>query len=70
MKRQPNKKNKNIFQIYGINGCSNILNQNKLNILRIDIMIGGNAEKKTWFDNIIKEKKHQIHHISKNEFLI
>ena len=32
-------------------------------------MIGGNAEKKTWFDNIIKEKKHQIHHISKNEFL-
>ena len=46
MKKQPMKKKQGIYQIHGLNGCSNIIGEKNLKIIRIDIMIGGNAEKK------------------------
>ena len=48
MRKQPAKKNQGIYQIHGLNGCSNIIGEKNLQIIRIDIMIGGNAEKKKW----------------------
>ena len=37
--------------------------------IRIDIMIGGNAEKKKWVNNLTKIKSYQIHRIPKVQFL-
>ena len=45
MVKKAKKKNHDFFQVYGINGTSNIIQSKKLNILRIDIMVGGMAEK-------------------------
>ena len=69
MRKQPVKKKQNIYQIYGLNGCSNIINEKNLKIIRIDIMIGGNAEKKKWVNNLAKIKSYQIHRIPKDQFL-
>ena len=44
MRKQPAKKKQSIYQIHGLNGCSNIIQEKKMNIIRIDIMAGGNAE--------------------------
>ena len=38
-------------------------------IIRIDIMIGGNAEKKKWVINLMKVKTHSIYRIPKNQLL-
>ena len=69
MRKQPAKKKQGIYQVYGLNGCSNILNENNLKIIRIDIMIGGNAEKKKWINNLAEVKKNLIHRIPKDQFL-
>ena len=61
MRKQPTKKKYGIHQIYGLNGCSNIIQEKKLIIIRIDIMAGGNAEKKKWVNNLAKIKSYQIH---------
>ena len=57
------------FSIYGINGCYNVINQTKLEISRIDIMVDSVAFKKGWIRNIIKSKKYPIHQIPKVQFL-
>ena len=48
MSNKIKKKNDDGFQIYGINGCYNIIQVKKINIFRIDIMVNGIAEKKKW----------------------
>jgi ribosome-associated heat shock protein Hsp15 len=47
MVKKAKKKNQNFFQVYGINGVSNVIQAKKNNIIRIDIMVGGMAEKNT-----------------------
>ena len=69
MRKQPAKKKQHIYQIYGLNGCSNIIQDKKLNIIRIDIMDGGNAEKKKWVNNLAKARKYPIHRMPKDQFL-
>ena len=54
MKKRQVKNRKQISQIHGINGCFNVLNHNKINIIKIELMIGGIAEKKNWVNNIVK----------------
>ena len=63
------KKNDDGFQIHGINGCYNIIQVKKINILRIDIMVNGIAEKKKWVMNLISSNKYPIHRIPKPQFL-
>ena len=62
-------KNGDIFQIYGINGCFNIIKTKKIKILRIDIMLNGIADKKKWVSNLISLKQFPIHRIPKAQFL-
>ena len=69
MRKQPAKKKQNIYQIHGLNGCSNIVHEKKINIIRIDIMAGGNAEKKKWVNNLVKAKKYPVHRMLKDQFL-
>ena len=69
MIKKPKKKNQDIFQIYGINGTSNIIQARKITILRIDIMVGGAAEKKSWVVNLSRKKSLPIHRIPKEQFL-
>ena len=69
MRKQPTKKTHGIYQIYGLNGCSNIIQEKKLNIIHIDIMAGGNAEKKKWVNTLAKIKSYQIHRMPKDQFL-
>ena len=69
MKKQPTKKKQSIYQIHGLNGCSNIVQEKKLNIIRIDIMAGGNAEKKKWVNILAKARKYPIHRMPKDQFL-
>ena len=69
MKKQPTKKKQSIYQIHGLNGCSNIVQEKKLNIIRIDIMAGGNAEKKKWGNSLAKARKYPIHRMPKDQFL-
>ena len=69
MKKQPAKKKQSIYQIHGLNGCSNIVQEKKLNIIRIDIMAGGNAEKKKWVNSLAKARKYPIHRMPKDQFL-
>ena len=56
MVKQTKKKNQNYYQIYGLNGSFNVIQSKKVNILRIDIMVGGMAEKKSWVVNLSKKK--------------
>ena len=69
MKKQPAKKKQSIYQIHGLNGCSNIVQEKKMNIIRIDIMAGGNAEKKKWVNSLAKARKYPIHRMPKDQFL-
>ena len=69
MRKQPVKKNQGIYTIYGLNGCSNIIGENNLKISRIDIMIGGNAEKKKWVNSLAKIKTYPVHRMGKDQFL-
>ena len=69
MRKQPAKKKQRIYQIYGINGCFNIVQEKKLNIIQIDIMAGGNAEKKKWINNLAKVKKYPVNRMLKDHFL-
>ena len=69
MRKQPTKKKQGIYQIYGLNGCSNIINEKTLKIIRIAIMIGGNAEKKKWVNSLAKAKTYSLHRMPKDQFL-
>ena len=69
MRKQPMKKKQHIYQIHGLNGCSNIVQDKKLNIIRIDIMTGGNAEKKKWVNSLANSKKYPVHRMLKDQFL-
>ena len=69
MSKQPTKKKQGIYQIHGLNGSSNIINEKKLTIIRIDIMEGGNAEKKKWVNNLGKIKENLILRLGKDQFL-
>ncbi|SVC36432.1 uncharacterized protein METZ01_LOCUS289286, partial [marine metagenome] len=70
MVKQTKKKKRDFFQVYGINGTSNIIQaKKKINIVRIDIMLGGMAEKKSWVVNLSKNKLLPIHRIPKVQFL-
>ena len=69
MRKQPTKKKQGIYQIHGLNGCSNIIGEKSLKIICIDIMSGGNAEKKKWVNNLAKTKKHPINRMGKDQFL-
>ena len=69
MSKQVKGKNKDFFQIYGINGSSSIIQTKKVRILRVDIMIGGIAEKKTWVSNLFRSKSLPVYKIPKLQFL-
>ena len=69
MRKQPAKKKQGIYEIYGLNGCSNIINEKNLQIKRIDIMVGGNAEKKKWVNSLFKANKYPVHRMIKDQFL-
>ena len=69
MVKQTKKKNQNYYQIYGLNGSFNVIQSKKVNILRIDIMAGGMAEKKSWVVNLSKKKSFPCHCIPKATFL-
>ena len=69
MRKQPKKKNQNIYQIFGINGVLNILKHKKNNIIKVDIMQGGIAEKKSQLNKFVKTKTYPVHRFSKDQFL-
>jgi len=69
MVKKAKKKNQDFFQVYGINGVSNVIQAKKVNILRIDIMIGGMAEKKSSVVNLFHNKSLPVHRIPKAQFL-
>ena len=69
MKKETNKKNKNIHQIFGLNGALNILDYKKKKIIRVDIMQGGLAERKSIIIQYIKSKSFPMYCLSKDQFL-
>jgi len=69
MAKQAKKKNQDFLQVYGINGSSNILQAKKLKIVRIDIMMGGISEKKSWVVKLSRDKSLPVNRISKTQFL-
>ena len=69
MIKQAKKKNKDFFQVYGINGSSNVIEAKKISIIRIDIMAGGMAEKKSWSTKLFRNKSLPVHRIPKAQFL-
>ena len=69
MVKQAKKKNQDFFQVYGINGVSNVIQTKKVNIVRIDIMVGGMAEKKSLVVNLSRNKSLPVHRIPKDQFL-
>ena len=69
MIKQAKKKNQDYFQIYGINGSSKVIQEKKINIIRIDIMTGGIAEKKSCVINLSRIKSSLVHRMPKVQFL-
>ena len=69
MRKQPKKKNQNIYQIFGLNGTLNILEYKKKKIIRVDIMQGGVAERKPVVNTLIKTKTFPVHRLTKDIFL-
>ena len=69
MVKQSKKKNQSLYQVYGINGTSNIIHEKKIKIVRIDIMVGSAAEKKTWVAKLFNNKSLPVHRIPKLQFL-
>ena len=54
MRKQAKKKKQNIYQIFGLNGTLNILEYKKKKIIRVDIMQGGVAERKSVVNKLVK----------------
>ena len=69
MKKDANKKNKNIHQIFGLNGSLNLLEYYKKKIKRVDIMSGGVAERKIPKQQLQKTVFFPIFRLSKDQFL-
>ncbi len=69
MKKDANKKNKNIHQIFGLNGSLNILKYYYKKIKRIDVMSGGVADRKISPKDLQKTTLFPINHLSKDKFL-
>ena len=69
MVKKAKKKNQDFFQTYGINSVSNVIEAKKVNIIRIDLMVGGVAEKKSLIINLLRIKTLPIHRIPKVQFL-
>ena len=69
MMKQTKKKKQDFFQVYGINGSSNVIQAKKINLVRIDIMVGGMAEKKSWVTNLARNNSLPFHRIPKAQFL-
>ena len=69
MRKQPKKKNQNIYQIFGLNGILNIIEYKKKKIIRVDIMQGGVAERKSIVNKLIKTKIFPIHRLAKDHYL-
>lgn len=69
MKKDANKKNKNIHQIFGLNGSLNLLEYYKKKIRRVDIMNGGVAERKMSTKQLKKSNFFPVHRLSKDQFL-
>ena len=69
MRKQPKKKNQNIYQIFGLNGTLNILEYKKKKIIRVDIMQGGVAERKPIVNKLIKTKSFPVYRLTKDIFL-
>tara|TARA_X000001036_G_scaffold252574_1_gene235070 strand:- start:9450 stop:10205 length:756 start_codon:yes stop_codon:yes gene_type:complete len=66
------KKNKKIYNpnmVFGINGCLNVLTAKKLEIVSIQVMIGGNAEHNKLINKHCNEFSHKVQKINKKEFL-
>ena len=69
MGKQTNKQKQNIYHVFGLNGALNILDYKKSKIIRIDIMQGGIAEKKSQLNKLIKTKIYPFHRLPKDQFL-
>ena len=69
MTKKTKKKNPEYFQVYGINGTFNIIQAKKIKIARIDIMVEGIADKKSWVVNLASNKSLPVHRIPKAQFL-
>ena len=69
MGKQTKKQKQNIYHVFGLNGAFNILDHKKSKIIRIDIMQGGLAEKKSQLNKLINTKIYPIHHLPKDQFL-
>ncbi len=69
MAKQAKKKNQHFFQIYGIYGSSNVIQAKKISIVRIEIMMGGMAEKKSWVTKLSRDKSLPVYRIPKTQFL-
>ena len=69
MSKQTKKTKQDFFQIFGINGSSNLIESNKVSIVRIDIMEGGIARRKAWVTNLIRTKTFPIYQLPKSQFL-
>ena len=66
------KKNKKIYSpnmVFGINGCLNVLTAKKLEIISIQIMIGGNAEHNKLINQHCNQFPQKVQKINKKEFL-
>ena len=66
MSKQTKKTKQDFFQIFGINGSSNLIESNKVSIVRIDIMEGGIARRKAWVTNLIRTKTFPIYQLPKS----
>ena len=69
MQKHPVKKQQGVYQVYGINGTSNIIQAKKLTVMRIDIMQGGTAERKKWVQQLGKKIPLPVHRLPKDQFL-
>ena len=69
MKNKVHKKSKNIYQIFGINGFLNVINNNNIKISHIDLMQGGYAARKKDIINNINKKSISINRLPKEQFL-
>ena len=63
------KKQSNTFTIFGINGCINVLMYKKYQIIRIDLMQEGSANKSGELKSILTRYKHQLQNMPKAQYL-
>ena len=64
-----NRNKPNYYSIYGVNGCENILSSRNINIINIDIMVNGNAIRKSSISNELSKFKGRVNNLSKEYFL-